>query len=234
MINLAILEESPLIRLGLENLIVSLNPDIQNIIQVASVPQLLQETQGKQLDLLIADLVCTQETPQQRAEQLMEICHSNPLTQLVIYSYNYGYCEETLSKLYQHPLVSLISRLEDQQQTSELFTKVIAGFKICSPTITRDIKKQRHESYIIQKHLTPSEREVLVYLFRGLSLQDMAIYMNRSIKTLSAHKQNAKQKLGVKNDAQLFSLKEHFIRLNRQCRGWSFLSARDKRVGTSM
>lgn len=54
--------------------------------------------------------------------------------------------------------------------------------------------------------LSLRENEVLRYICRGLSLTDIARRMHLSIKTVSAHKMRAMEKLGVNNSCQLYCL----------------------------
>ncbi|WP_426816955.1 LuxR C-terminal-related transcriptional regulator [Winslowiella sp. 2C04] len=54
--------------------------------------------------------------------------------------------------------------------------------------------------------ITPKELEVLRLLCKGLSLTKIAGRMNLSIKTVSAHKLRAMDKLDVDNDCQLYFL----------------------------
>ncbi|MCU6669623.1 response regulator transcription factor [Enterobacteriaceae bacterium H4N4] len=54
--------------------------------------------------------------------------------------------------------------------------------------------------------LSLREHEVLRYICRGLSLTDIARRLHLSIKTVSAHKMRAMEKLGVSNSCQLYSL----------------------------
>lgn len=54
--------------------------------------------------------------------------------------------------------------------------------------------------------LSARETDVLRLLCKGLSLTTISIRMHLSIKTVSAHKIRAMEKLGVKNDCQLYCL----------------------------
>lgn len=51
--------------------------------------------------------------------------------------------------------------------------------------------------------LSPSEIEVVRLYASGMSVSDVARHLHRSIKTVSTHKLNAMQKLGVRTDADL-------------------------------
>ncbi|MDV5372149.1 response regulator transcription factor [Enterobacter hormaechei] len=63
----------------------------------------------------------------------------------------------------------------------------------------------RHEMTDIEK-LSPREIDVLRLICKGLHLKDIAQHMHLSIKTVSAHKIRAMEKLDVQNDCQLYSL----------------------------
>ncbi|MFY9995977.1 MAG: response regulator transcription factor [Leclercia sp.] len=54
--------------------------------------------------------------------------------------------------------------------------------------------------------LSGRENDVLRLICKGLSLTDIACRMHLSIKTVSAHKMRAMEKLSVKNDCQLYCL----------------------------
>ncbi|WP_051916514.1 MULTISPECIES: response regulator transcription factor [unclassified Serratia (in: enterobacteria)] len=53
--------------------------------------------------------------------------------------------------------------------------------------------------------LTAKELEVLVHLFSGKNVTEVAKLMNRDIRTISTHKRNAMRKIGFKNDSEMFS-----------------------------
>ncbi len=51
--------------------------------------------------------------------------------------------------------------------------------------------------------LSPREREVVLMIAEGLSNRQMATRMNVSLKTVSAHKSHAADKLGVRTRLEL-------------------------------
>lgn len=57
-----------------------------------------------------------------------------------------------------------------------------------------------------QEALSARETDVLRLLCKGLSLTTISVRLHLSIKTVSAHKIRAMEKLGVKNDCQLYCL----------------------------
>lgn len=59
--------------------------------------------------------------------------------------------------------------------------------------------------------LTAREQEVIRRLLEGSSVTDIALSCNRSIKTISAQKQSAFRKLGVRNNSELFKYRRHIF-----------------------
>lgn len=55
------------------------------------------------------------------------------------------------------------------------------------------------------RFLSPTERAILHYMTCGYSLTDIAVRLERNIKTIRAHKFNAMAKLGVSSDIDLLS-----------------------------
>lgn len=207
-INLAIMDESPLTRLGIEQFVRSLHQGIRCHAQATSVGQLGALIQASPTDLVISGLSGAQETARQGAEKLMKMASAQPEIRQIIYTHSHS--GELLHTLRTFPQVSLISRQETQKIASECFMQALTGFRACSPLIQNVIDEHVRESYIFRQNLTAREYEVLKHLFCGMGVKEMAKHLNRSIKTISAHKCNAMQKLGVSDDNQLFSLSARF------------------------
>lgn len=55
--------------------------------------------------------------------------------------------------------------------------------------------------------LSPREHEVLRFFLAGMSVSEIASKFFRSPKTISAQKQSAYRKLGIRNDAELFAVR---------------------------
>ncbi|HGM5490610.1 TPA: LuxR C-terminal-related transcriptional regulator [Serratia fonticola] len=208
-INLAIMAESPLTRLGIEQFTLSLNQRFCCQIQVASVFQLCQQVQERPIDILISGLAGSQESAEQGVEKLIRLCFSRPEVRQIIYTHSH--CGQVLHRLGHHSQISLISRQETQEQAEECFTQALSGFRVCSPKIQTVISEYTKEDITFWQRLTNREREVLHLLFGGLSMVEVAKRLKRSIKTVSAHKRNSMHKLGVYDDIELFALRMHFF-----------------------
>jgi DNA-binding NarL/FixJ family response regulator len=51
--------------------------------------------------------------------------------------------------------------------------------------------------------LSPTERAILTHMTRGLSIPEIAVALDRNIKTIRAHKFNAMAKLGIRSEVAL-------------------------------
>jgi len=58
-----------------------------------------------------------------------------------------------------------------------------------------------------QEPLSRNEREVLRLLLAGLTVSEIAQRRHRSVKTVSTQKVAALRKLGLRNDAEIYSLR---------------------------
>ena len=88
-----------------------------------------------------------------------------------------------------------------------------------SPTVTEAVVEgylegtKPSEAHRALEQLTPREREVLQLLAEGHSRQEMAAILNISPKTVSRHRENLLDKLGLRSDAELvqFALEAKLI-----------------------
>lgn len=207
--NLAIMEESPLVRVGIEHFVLSLYQAVHCVARVGSVHDLLSIPGTQPFDLLVSELAGEQETTRQGVDGLLQLCHHRPDIRQIIYTYSRS--GELLYALRRFPQVSLISREETEGQTEAYFLQALTGLRVCSSLIQQTIDQYARKIEAIALRLTPSEYQVLGYLFRGESMAGIASRLKRSIKTISAHKRNAMHKLGVDNDAGLFSFRQTFL-----------------------
>lgn len=71
---------------------------------------------------------------------------------------------------------------------------------------SRETESTKNLWYINQSRmLSPTEREILRFMSNGYSMPQIAIQLERNIKTIRAHKFNAMSKLGVSSDAGLLN-----------------------------
>lgn len=80
-----------------------------------------------------------------------------------------------------------------------LLDEAIARLRNGQTYIDTSLRPPRHTG----RPLSPTEIDILRRLAHGATVGEIAERTNRSVSTISTHKRNAMQKLGVSNDAQL-------------------------------
>lgn len=60
----------------------------------------------------------------------------------------------------------------------------------------------------VHVELSRNEREVLLLMLDGLTVSEIALHRHRSIKTVSTQKIAALRKLGLRNDAEVFAMRQ--------------------------
>lgn len=65
----------------------------------------------------------------------------------------------------------------------------------------------------VHQLLSPTEHSILCYMTYGYSLPEIALQLDRNIKTIRAHKCNAMTKLGISSDLGLISAGDILMRL---------------------
>lgn len=70
---------------------------------------------------------------------------------------------------------------------------------------TRRMNVNAHNHWFVSssRMLSPTERAILQFMARGYSMPEIAVHLERNIKTIRAHKFNAMTKLGVSSDMGL-------------------------------
>lgn len=94
----------------------------------------------------------------------------------------------------------LVLKQEPAAALSQCLQKVLSGRRSISYKTSQLLASQP----VSGKPLTPRELDVLTCLFSGKSVTTAAIKMHRDTRTISTHKRNAMQKLGIHNDGELY------------------------------
>ena len=64
--------------------------------------------------------------------------------------------------------------------------------------------------------ISPTEREILRFMSNGYSMPQIAVQLERNIKTIRAHKFNVMSKLGVSSDAGLLDAADILLSLRAE------------------
>lgn len=111
-----------------------------------------------------------------------------------------------LSALLTHGASCIVSKADDPSYLVPAIHAAYSGGRFFSPAIDRLMQTQgplSKESRGVQA-LSPREIEVVRLFVSGLTVSEIASHLHRSKQTVSGHKVNAMEKLGIERDAELF------------------------------
>jgi two-component system capsular synthesis response regulator RcsB len=218
-INIAIATEQKLIRCGIKSMIGNMhggqlgsseNNSHFNVVGDISTPsELISLLAKNSVDLLLLGY----------SLNTHDNGSNNPLTSMD----GYALTKWLISKYPQLKII-IISPYKHTSLIRMMLELGVAGYismDVSEKTLERVITAVLNNEVYVERHLmktlfnsqeqdtadiTAKESEVLRLLCKGLSLTRIALRMNLSIKTVSAHKLRAMSKLGVNSDCQLYCL----------------------------
>ena len=205
----ALMARSPLTLYGLTHFYREINKTADIRLQSSTLHEVFPKLKLQPVDVLITDIRGIDETVTQGIRIIKTLCQHFPTLSIIIYSRQHP--REVLQMLREHPRMSFITRDEPLPQAAELFRRALAGGRVYSPQIAELLAKTNWKDPVRLDALTQRENDVLMCLFNGLTISQIARLRVRSIKTVSTHKCNAMRKLGVENDSGLFLLREKII-----------------------
>ncbi|NWA43326.1 response regulator transcription factor [Pseudomonas reactans] len=205
-LKIALMDSSPLALAGLCYFLDSLGIVKDVILQENSLKKVSEAFMYQSVDVLVTDLYSQSESFIEGRDIILNLCSQYPNLIMIVYTS----CQsgEQMRPLLCEPNISLIARSEPLAKIVDSFRQALQGRRFLSQKICGYLALQNSSADLSARQLTCSEKEVLKHLFNGMSLGEIATLRSLSIKTISAHKCNAMRKLSVKNDAELFLMKD--------------------------
>ncbi|CAI0700663.1 LuxR C-terminal-related transcriptional regulator [Serratia ficaria] len=203
-LNIALMDRCPLTLDGLASFMGTLSTPGRIVVQETSMGEVAEGIIYQRAEVLIAELCGVDETAAQGRDILLNLCAQLPALSAVVYTRSQS--AETLGPLLSQPRISIVARDDPLPLVAEFFNRVLSGERVLSPQIGACLARTAGGETAFMRELTRCESDVLVSLFNGMSLRQIAELQRRSIKTISAHKCSAMRKLQVTNDSELFSL----------------------------
>lgn len=193
-LTLLIVEPCPLMAMALAALLLPLAPG--SLMAVTTPELLLHSLNLASYDIVMMDIVgpdrCSSLAP------LNTVLHRRPRPKVLIYSADTHPC--VVRAAMDAGAHAYLARTSDPDRLSEAYLRVIRSELYVDPAI--DLSKADQHLW---RQLTLCERDVLVGLAKGRSLQQLAIETGRSYKTVTAHKYNAMHKLHLTSRAEISS-----------------------------
>jgi two-component system capsular synthesis response regulator RcsB len=110
-----------------------------------------------------------------------------------------------LRRLFEAGVMTIVGKCDDFAHIGLAVRHAVRGVRHVSPSLRVALERARADSgrTAVAPALSSREIEVVRLFAAGLSVTEIGVRLNRSIKTISSQKMSALRKLGVKSDAEL-------------------------------
>ncbi|MBC8287047.1 MAG: response regulator transcription factor [Nitrospinae bacterium] len=209
-IRVFIADDHFVVRQGLKH-ILSQNPDMEVIGEAEDGNQVLQRIKDLVVDVVLLDIEMPKKNGWEVMVQLKSLYPKLNVLMLSIFpEEHYGI------RLIKAGASGYLTKSSAPDQLCQAIRAVASGGKFISPSLTekviaelnRDVEKLQHE------HLSTREFQVFSMIVSGKKTKDIADELSLSITTISTHRSNILEKMGLKNSSELlqYALKNGFIR----------------------
>ncbi|MBU5386256.1 DNA-binding transcriptional activator BglJ [Citrobacter cronae] len=194
--NVALVEKCAMSRVGIESLFNTMPDDQYALHPFSNQPAFSQAMLKMSFSAVIFSLSAIRTDRRAGLAYLTEMAINFPRIRRVVIADDDAEARliGSLSPLPLDGVVSKASSLTVLQES--LFTSLNCP--------TRTTESAKNHWFINQSRvLSPTEREILRFMSNGYSMPQIAVQLERNIKTIRAHKFNVMSKLGVSSDAGL-------------------------------
>jgi len=198
-----IVGDNQLFRKGLAALL-STDPDLTVIGDVATGPHVVQAVTDFQPDVVLMDL---QATAQNGLEAATQIKHRHPNTRIVLLMALKT--EEQVRNALRAGADGCLLRDASADELKACLRAVSMGRKYLSADVSALVvdsllrPEDGHSRHSLLDALTPRERSILQLVAEGRTNRGVAEFLNVSPKTIEKHRSSLMHKLGLRNAAEL-------------------------------
>ncbi|HHQ4693159.1 TPA: response regulator [Aeromonas veronii] len=195
-------DDHPLILTGIRSLIAQHQPGCEIVAEAHQVSELFKTLQQHQCNLLITDFSMPGDSRSDGLVMLQNLKRSYPGLSIIVLTQiqNAG----ILQALLQLGVSGILLKKAVISELSDAIRHVLSGQKYLGHSVKMLLAESGMVNPAQSQQLTPRESEVVRLLASGMSVSQVAEYLNRSIKTISTQKKSAMQRLGLHSDSALF------------------------------
>jgi DNA-binding NarL/FixJ family response regulator len=196
-----LVDDHPLVRRGLGD-IISREPDLELCGEAGDVQEAIREAERTQPDLIVVDLTLRTGHGLELIEKLKD---RNSHVKILVSSMH----DETLfaERVLRAGAMGYISKQEPPEMLLRAIRQVLRGELCLSPRMTsrllHGVAKGRSTSDDPVEGFSNREIEVFEMIGQGLTIQQIAMRLHLSPKTVETHREKVKQKLNLKSSAEL-------------------------------
>lgn len=195
-------DDHPIILAGIRSLITHNQSNCEVIAEAHQVSDLLILLQHHECDLLITDFSMPGDVRSDGLVMIQQLRRNYPALPIIVLTqvHNAG----ILQSLIQLGISGILLKKAVVSELSDAIRQILSGHNYIGTSVNNLLAEAglAHRTHSVQ--LTPKESEVVRLLASGMSVTQVAEYLNRSVKTISTQKKSAMLRLGLQSDSALF------------------------------
>lgn len=204
--NVALVEKCTMSRIGIKNLFNAIPNNQYNLHLFSHQTEFSQAMLTTPFSMLMFSLSALRTDRRAGLIYLTELAVNYPHIRRVVIADDDAEVR-LIGSLSPLPLDAVISKSSALSELQERLATVL-------DCVTEGTENTKSLWYINQgRTLSPTEREILRFMSNGYSMPQIAIQLERNIKTIRAHKFNVMCKLGVNSDAGLLNAADILLHL---------------------
>jgi two-component system capsular synthesis response regulator RcsB len=193
-------DDHPMVLLGIRSILESNGMEVVGV--ATSTDALITGLRSQECDVVITDLMMPGGNLPDGTLLIQEIRAEFPLLPVLVMTMvsNLG----IIDSLLRLGVLGVVEKTERMDLLLEAVRTVAARRRFESPKLMNQLQAYRVEKASTER-LSPREAEVIRLLASGLSVSEIGIRLERSLKTISRQKMDAMRKLGLDSDVELYN-----------------------------
>lgn len=211
MINVILVDDHPLMRLGVKASLMSYKDEINVAGEASSADELFSILPDKKVDVVLLDI----QMPGMSCEDAVRKLKKDfpKLKILILSSINE---DEIIYRLIKVGIDGFVPKTTNIEKIKTAIRNVYSGLSYYGVDITKIMGRSNQDTPSSSlAELTEREKEVIVLCCDGLLSKEIASRLNISHRTVEMHKSNVFKKLGINNTIELlkWSIEHGFVKL---------------------
>jgi NarL family two-component system response regulator LiaR len=206
-IRILIVDDHPMVRSGLQDFILT-HDGMQLVGEAQNGVEAVEFCASHDVDVVLMDLVMPLMDGSEATRRIVAL--GKPVKIIALTSFHEQNLVEQAMKA---GATSYLLKNVTAQELVEAIKAASGGFSMLAPEATQALIQSNHPRHEVGFDLTEKEREILAFLAKGFSNQEISDQLHISISTVKYHTANVFSKLGVRNrvEATTIALEHHLV-----------------------
>ena len=206
-IRILIVDDHPMVRSGLQDFILTYD-DLELVGEAQNGVEAVEFCATHDVDVVLMDLVMPIMDGSEATRRILAL--GKPVKIIALTSFHE---QNLVEKAMKAGATSYLLKNVTAQELVEAIRAASGGFSVLAPEATKALIQFNHTRHDVGFDLTEKEREILAFLVKGLSNQEISNQLHISISTVKYHTANIFSKLGVRNrvEAATIALEHNLV-----------------------